>query len=66
MSEGGNSYMVLQAVEALDVSPKKVYELMEEGTLELRLDEQTGCWRIDARSFSSKSPEVVLAGPGGF
>lgn len=51
MSEGGgNSYTVLQTVEALNVSPKRVYELIDEGTLEFRLDEQTGCWRIDARS----------------
>ena len=53
VSDEGSFYTTQQAAEVLGVDTQRVYELIDEGKLEARRDEETGRWLIDARSVHS-------------
>jgi excisionase family DNA binding protein len=57
MSSEGNFYTTQQAAKVLGVPTQRVHELICEGELEARHDEETGRWLISVRSVEARLEE---------
>ncbi len=58
MSSEGNFYTTQQAATVLGVPTQRVHELIREGELEARHDEETGQWLISVRSVDARLEEL--------
>jgi len=54
MSSEGNFYTTQQAAKVLGVPTQRVHELIREGELEARHDEETGHWLVSVRSVEAR------------
>jgi excisionase family DNA binding protein len=56
-------YTVTEAAEALEVSQRRLLEMLEAGELEGERDSQSSRWKISKRAVHELVPETVRTGP---